>query len=869
MNLQFPAAVKMPAKRPRWAQSQTPWRVLAFSWMRVVAALFLLSEIGHASPEKTDSMLLPSGWLSVRGAKIVGSHGTPVRIASVGVSGMNVIGGRLELEGPFHGLEGHVAAMKSMGFNCVRVDWIDKTLQDSGAMAQLDAFVAACRKAGLKVIFDNHNNEATSADWANAAQQKNGLWFDAGPGTDGTDGAGNKGTISAAKFEQDWVTFARHWAGNSTVIGFDIRNEPCAHTSTPALWGGHGPTDIRSMYQAVGDAILGVNPDVLIICEAVIDYRAGAYEGDLSCVRDRPVKLSNPAKLVYSVHEYPKEIGGYRGPESGSGYIERMNRTWGWLMAEDVAPVWIGEMGASMKSASSREWGATLLDYMNGRAKGGLVLTPDQPGVSGDWWAWGCLEGQNPDGCVAKDGKLRPEQAVFIQQMLFYPTSVRAALEPLVRLRLEPGTVLHSISSDFIGFGYEKSAVAQEGLFTATNAHLVQLYRTLSPHGLVRIGGNVSDHTRFVPEGKRLVRTEKETSIINRTSLEEFAAFLRATGWKAMWGFNLGTGTKEEAAQEALAVQEALGDRLQSFEIGNEVDLLRRFHGFEAYYAAYREYKAAVRKVVPEAVFSGPDVAGNMQWLLDFARREAGDVKLLTHHYYRSGASRPNATIETLLAPDSKWEEKLAELQQASRDSGVPFRINEVNSFYGGGKAGVSDTFASALWCLDYMFGVAAHGGNGVNMETDVNQLGWISHYSPIYRNADGQLTARPELYGMLAFALAARGDLLKVTSSGADMNLSAYATRTPEGKFWVTVINQELERGAQVRIVLPKNCSSAQAYRLEAPAIESRQHVTLGGVEVKPNGVWSPDLPQKLAVQLGVASLKLPATSAALVELR
>ena len=99
-------------------------------------------------------------------------------------------------------------------------------------------FVAACKKVGLKVVFDNHNNEATPADWENAAQQKNGLWFDTGPGTDGTDGAGNKGTVTAAKFQEDWVRFAKHWAGNSTVIGFDLRNEPCAHTRTPALWGG-------------------------------------------------------------------------------------------------------------------------------------------------------------------------------------------------------------------------------------------------------------------------------------------------------------------------------------------------------------------------------------------------------------------------------------------------------------------------------------------------------------------------------------------------------------------------------------------------------------------------------------------------------
>jgi endoglucanase len=150
-----------------------------------------------------------------------------------------------------------------------------------------------------------------------------------------------------------------------------------------------------------------------------INYKKGAYEGDLSWVRDLPVRLSNPAKLVYSVHEYPKEIGGYPGSESGAGYIERMNRTGGWLVSENVAPVWIGEMGASMISAASREWGRTLLDYMNGKAPGGPTFQENQQGVSGDWWAWGHLNGQNPNGCVGKDGKVRPEQSWFIDQMLF------------------------------------------------------------------------------------------------------------------------------------------------------------------------------------------------------------------------------------------------------------------------------------------------------------------------------------------------------------------------------------------------------------------------------------------------------------------
>src|SRR5437667_11793527 len=127
------------------------------------------------------------------------------------------------------------------------------------------------------------------------------------------------------------------------------------------------------MYESVGNAILAVNPNALIICEAVIDYQTGAYEGDLSVVKHLPIHLRNGQKLVYSVHEYPRQIGGYRRPESGPGYVERMNRMWGWLIRENVAPVWIGEVGASMVSAASKAWGRTLLDYMTVKAPGGLT----------------------------------------------------------------------------------------------------------------------------------------------------------------------------------------------------------------------------------------------------------------------------------------------------------------------------------------------------------------------------------------------------------------------------------------------------------------------------------------------------------------
>ena len=147
-----------------------------------------------------------------------------------------------------------------------------------------------------------------------------------------------------------------------------------------------------------------------------------------------------------------------------------------------------------------------------------------------------------------------------------------------------------------------------------------------------------------------------------------------------------------------MAIAKALGDRLDSFKIGNEVDLLKRFgKDYTAYHAAFTEYKAAVRAVLPGAVFSGPAAAWDFGWCQRFAKDEGGDIQYLTQHYYRSGAKKPEATLEYLLHCDEAWGRTLAGLRDAVKDTQGGFRICEVNSFYGGGKPGVSDTFGSAF----------------------------------------------------------------------------------------------------------------------------------------------------------------------------
>jgi hypothetical protein len=438
----------------------------------------------------------------------------------------------------------------------------------------------------------------------------------------------------------------------------------------------------------------------------------------------------------------------------------------------------------------------------------------------------------------------------------------------VVKLQVDPGTTICRISPEFMGFGYETSAVAQSNFFSPKNVVMAQLYRNLSPHGLIRIGGIISDHASYVPDGTPVAHTQKEVTIINQNNLAELGGFARATGWKVMWGLNLGTGSKEEAVQEAVAVEAALGSSLQSFQIGNEVEALRRFsNSYAAYHAAFVDYKAAVCAVLPKAPFSGPDSIGNLTWITNFAVAEA--VKLLTIHYYRGGAGDAKSTLERLLQSDERLADRLKAMRAVCQTHNMAYRLNEVNSFSGGGKPGVSDTFGSALWCLDYLFVLASYECEGVNMETDINQLGFISHYSPIVHDEAGHGSARPEYYGMLAFALAGKGELLKLALEKTEINLSAYATKDADGLLWITVVNKDFARDAALEATLPAGYAGAAAFRLTAPSMESKDHVTLAGAEVSVDGTWTPGTPERIPASNGTVHWQVPHASAALLQLR
>jgi hypothetical protein len=457
--------------------------------------------------------------------------------------------------------------------------------------------------------------------------------------------------------------------------------------------------------------------------------------------------------------------------------------------------------------------------------------------------------------------------------------SVRAAAadtpptDQTVRLKVDTTRVLGSISPDFIGLGYEVSSVAVPGLLSANNRNYVQLVRNLGTHGVIRVGGNTSDDSSFSPDGKSV--SAPKGTVVNESNLHELASFLDATGWTLIWGLNLGSGNESNAVAEAQAVVAAVKDKLLAFEIGNEPDLFGRGKGahrkagytYDDYLKEYRRYKAAVRANLPDVPFAGPDAASATDWVARLATDEGMDLKLLTHHYYRECAG-PGSTLDKLLYPDPNLAPELQKLQSASESSHVPYRICETNSFCGGGKPGVSDTFGAALWTLDYMFTLASAQAAGVNIETGVNQLGFVSSYSPIGDDQHGNYEAKPPYYGMLAFAQASQGQRVATLCDASGINLTAYAVASNPNRLRITIINKDASRGATVKIAAPGRFANARVLSLSAPSIASKDGVKLGGSTVTATGEWKPGAIPHLKMSGGECEIPISAESAAIVTL-
>ncbi|MBJ3774764.1 cellulase family glycosylhydrolase [Acuticoccus mangrovi] len=327
--------------------------------------------IAHETPGDRSGLpgaTFAPGPFAARGAVIVDAAGEPAEI-----NGLNWFGFETETFAP-HGLWARnwremMDEVKSLGFNVLRLPLsgelvdtggtptsidlgLNPDLEGLSGLEILDAIVDYADKIGLRVLLDYHRGSPGSGP------NDNGLWY----GDGRTEGA----VIG------EWETLARRYGDKPAVIGADLMNEPHA-----ATWGDGSATDWAAAAERIGDAILGIAPNWLIVVEGVSTYDGDTYwwGGNLQGARDHPVTLSVPDRLVYSAHDYPPSVHPQPWFTDGTDLADKFRQNWGYLVEDGTAPVLIGEWGSKLETPGDARWADAIESYMQ------------KNGVPWMWWS--------------------------------------------------------------------------------------------------------------------------------------------------------------------------------------------------------------------------------------------------------------------------------------------------------------------------------------------------------------------------------------------------------------------------------------------------------------------------------------------------
>lgn len=364
---------------------------------RLACLLALLLLAGCASlPRPASGVRYP---LQTRGADIVDSSGQPVRWKSVNwfgaESGEFVVGG-LDRQ-PLRTI---VRLVREGGFNSVRLPWSNELVERNPrvdpqllaanpelkrlrAMEIFDRVVDAIGREGLMVILDNHRSRG---DWCCDEAHGDGLW--------------HTPDYPESAWLGDWKMMARRYRDRPFVVAAELRNEirPDPSLGLKPTWGDGNPrTDWRAAAERGAEAVLAVNPRLLIIVGGI------DYQTNLAHVRNAPVRLSIPNRLVYAPHDYawnrsPAELA---APQL---FARKSYERWGYLLAPGkpwTAPLYLSEFGGCTQFDSDgkpcaedrRAFPRAMARYLQGNR------------IS---WAWWPLNGTQASGYNRTRGAVEP-----------------------------------------------------------------------------------------------------------------------------------------------------------------------------------------------------------------------------------------------------------------------------------------------------------------------------------------------------------------------------------------------------------------------------------------------------------------------------
>lgn len=461
--------------------------------------------------------------------------------------------------------------------------------------------------------------------------------------------------------------------------------------------------------------------------------------------------------------------------------------------------------------------------------------------------------------------------------------SAAALGQSKVTVTLSPTATPVVIPADFSGLSFETARILPDAsgvrLFRPDNKRLIALFRSLGIHSL-RIGGNTADRAT-VP-------------IPTTADIDSLFAFAKAADVKVIYTLRLKDSQPGDVTPVAKYLMANYREQISCLAIGNEPNVYAK--EYPAYKTVMDQFIAAIEDpaVAPGAVFCGPCSTPNRS---DWARRFAtdfaagGHVRFISQHSYPCGDAKKVASVaegqERLLSPNlqASYQKFYESFGATAVEKGIGFRLGETNNFYNGGALGVSDTYAAALWGLDYLHWWAARGAAGVNLHTsDIPNTPDVSrpcHYAVFTSAPDGSYILRSLAYAVKAFDIAGQGKSLPLSiDNPGHLNLTAYANAN-NGKLYLTLINKE--HGPQA-LPVTVTFSPGQTYEnarqllLSAPDLSATASITLGNAPLaddkpaddKPadDKPWSGSWTSITAIDKSNPQVVVPSASALILEL-
>lgn len=463
----------------------------------------------------------------------------------------------------------------------------------------------------------------------------------------------------------------------------------------------------------------------------------------------------------------------------------------------------------------------------------------------------------------------------FLTSMILCLVTLETNAQSRVQVVIDTENPGVTIPEDYIGFSFEMERLlpGKNGSYYFSPAN-EPLIKTLKMFGLksLRVGGNTADRPWI--------------DVPNETDIDTFFAFVKKLdGVKVIYTVRLREGNRERAADIAKYIMDNYSSLIDCFAIGNEPNMFAK--EYDVYKDEWEKYTELIISKSPNAKFCGPSsTPGKTEWSEKFANdfANSGIIKFISQHAYPGGngskVEDPAAERKNMLSID--WIKSCKNFYNsfvpAAEVNGLPYRIEEVNSFYNGGAVNVSNTFASALWGLDYMYWWAQHNMTGINFHTGDSVAAGDGTNPCMYASfvtSDNGYYVRPLGYAVKAFDMTAKGSFvpLQFTSNDDDVNVTGYAVLSQNKNLFITLINKEIgEEAREVNIVFKINGKFAkgEVMHLNSPGGDAAvTGIKLGNSEITDSAEWNGEwtlFEQNL--NDGDFIIDVPATSAALIKL-